>query len=113
MPPRASHLIVGELLFVVDRNGYISCLEAKTGKIFWQERMKGSFSASPIYTNGLIYFFNEDTVCTIIKPARKLEIVATNKVADEQLMATPAIDNDSIYIRTANNLYKIKANSGQ
>ena len=73
------------LLFVVDRNGYISCLEAKTGKIFWQERMKGSFSASPIYTNGLIYFFNEDTVCTIIKPARKLEIVATNKVADEQL----------------------------
>ena len=113
MPPRASPLIVGELLFVVDRNGYISCLEAKTGKIFWQERMKGSFSASPIYTNGLIYFFNEDTVCTIIKPARKLEIVATNKVADEQLMATPAIDNDSIYIRTANNLYKIKANSGQ
>ena len=113
MPPRASPLIVGELLFVVDRNGYISCLEAKTGKIFWQERMKGSFSASPIYTNGLIYFFNEDTACTIIKPARKLEIVATNKVADEQLMATPAIDNDSIYIRTANNLYKIKANSGQ
>ena len=113
MPPRASPLIVGDLLFVIDRNGYISCLEAKTGKIFWQERMKGSFSASPIYTNGLIYFFNEDTVCTIIKPARKLEIVATNKVADEQLMATPAIDNDSIYIRTANNLYKIKANSGQ
>jgi outer membrane protein assembly factor BamB len=113
MPPRASPLIVGELLFVVDRNGYISCLEAKTGKIFWQERMKGSFSASPIYTDGLIYFFNEDTVCTIIKPARKLEIVATNKVADEQLMATPAIDNDSIYIRTANNLYKIKANSEQ
>ena len=113
MPPRASPLIVGDLLFVIDRNGYISCLEAKTGKIFWQERMKGSFSASPIYTNGLIYFFNEDTVCTIIKPARKLEIVATNKVADEQLMATPAIDNDSIYIRTANNLYKIKATSGR
>ncbi len=113
MPPRASPLIVGELLFVVDRNGYISCIEAKTGKIFWQERMKGSFSASPIHSNDLIYFFNEDTVCTIIKPARKLEIVATNKVANEQLMATPAIDNDSIYIRTTNNLYKIKAATKQ
>jgi outer membrane protein assembly factor BamB len=113
MPPRASPLIVGELLFVVDRNGYISCIEAKTGKIFWQERMKGSFSASPIHSNDLIYFFNEDTVCTIIKPARKLEIVATNKVANEQLMATPAIDNDSIYIRTTNNLYKIKATTKQ
>jgi len=108
MPPRASPLIVGELLFVVDRNGYISCLEAKTGKLFWQERMKGSFSASPIHTNGLVYFFNEDTVCTIIKPDRKLEVVATNKLVNEQLMATPAIDGNSIYIRTAKNLYKIK-----
>ncbi|MEC9035347.1 MAG: PQQ-binding-like beta-propeller repeat protein [Verrucomicrobiota bacterium] len=108
MPPRSSPLIVGELLFVVDRNGYISCLESKTGKVYWQERMKGSFSASPIHTNGLVYFFNEDTVCTIIKPERKLKVVATNKLANEQLMATPAIDGNSIYIRTAKNLYKIK-----
>lgn len=107
MPPRSSPLIVGELLFVVDRNGYISCLESKTGKVYWQERMKGSFSASPIHTNGLVYFFNEDTVCTIIKPERKLKVVATNKLANEQLMATPAIDGNSIYIRTAKNLYKI------
>jgi hypothetical protein len=70
--------------------------------------MKGSFSASPIHTNGLVYFFNEDTVCTIIKPERKLKVVATNKLANEQLMATPAIDGNSIYIRTAKNLYKIK-----
>ena len=108
MPPRSSPLIVGELLFVVDRNGYISCLESKTGKVYWQERMKGSFSASPIHTNGLVYFFNEDTVCTIIKPERKLKVVAINKLANEQLMATPAIDGNSIYIRTAKNLYKIK-----
>ena len=68
MPPRASPIIIKGLLFVVDRNGYISCIEAKTGKSIWQKRMKGRFSASPILANNLIYFFNEDTVCTIIKP---------------------------------------------
>ena len=107
MPPRASPIIIKGLLFVVDRNGYISCIEAKTGKPIWQKRMKGRFSASPILANNLIYFFNEDTVCTIIKPTRELEIVAENKLSDEKLMATPAFDENSIYIRTEKNLTRI------
>ena len=107
MPPRASPIIIKGLLFVVDRNGYISCIEAKTGKSIWQKRMKGRFSASPILANNLIYFFNEDTVCTIIKPTRQLEIVAENQLSDDKLMATPAFDENSIYIRTEKNLTRI------
>ena len=107
MPPRASPIIMKGLLFVVDRNGYISCIEAKTGKPIWQKRMKGRFSASPILANNLIYFFNEDTVCTIIKPTREPEIVAENKLSDEKLMATPAFDENSIYIRTEKKLTRI------
>lgn len=107
MPPRASPIIIKGLLFVVDRNGYISCIEAKSGKSIWQKRMKGRFSASPILANNLIYFFNEDTVCTIIKPTRELEIVAENKLSDDKLMATPAFDENSIYIRTEKKLTRI------
>ena len=110
MPPRASPIIIKGLLFVVDRNGYISCIEAKTGKSIWQKRMKGRFSASPILANNLIYFFNEDTVCTIIKPTRELEIVAENKLSDDKLMATPAFDENSIYIRTEKKLTRIVKN---
>ena len=110
MPPRASPIIIKGLLFVVDRNGYISCIEAKTGKPIWQKRMKGRFSASPILANNLIYFFNEDTVCTIIKPTRELEIVAENKLSDDKLMATPAFDENSIYIRTEKKLTRIVKN---
>ena len=107
MPPRASPIIIKGLLFVVDRNGDISCIEAKTGKSIWQKRMKGRFSASPILANNLIYFFNEDTVCTIIKPTRGLEIVAENKLSGDKLMATPAFDENSIYIRTEKKLTRI------
>ena len=107
MPPRASPIIIKGLLFVVDRNGYISCIEAKSGKSIWQKRMKGRFSASPILANNLIYFFNEDTVCTIIKPTIELEIVAENKLSDDKLMATPAFDENSIYIRTEKKLTRI------
>ena len=91
MPPRASPIIIKGLLFVVDRNGYISCIEAKTGKSIWQKRMKGRFSASPILANNLIYFFNEDTVCTIIKPTRELVIVSREQIVFRQAYGNPCV----------------------
>ncbi len=107
MPERASPLLVEELLFLVNRNGIASCLDARTGKIFWQERIKGAYSASPIYSKGRIYLFNEDSVCTVIKPARKLEVLSVNPLSGEQLMATPAVDGDSFLLRTDKHLYRV------
>ncbi len=112
MPPRASPLLIGDLLFVVNRNGIASCFEAKTGRLIWQERMKGAYSASPIHARGRIYFFNEDSICTVIRPSRKLEVLSINPLAGEQLMATPAVDGKAFYIRTEKHLYRIQDPSG-
>ncbi len=111
MPPRASPLLAEGLLFLVNRNGIASCFEPKTGKLIWQERLKGAYSASPIYTKGRIYFFNEDAICTVIKPSRKLEIMNTNALARQALMATPAVDGSAFYIRTEKHLYCIRNSS--
>jgi outer membrane protein assembly factor BamB len=109
MPQRASPLLVGKLLFVMDRNGYLSCLEASSGEELWQQGLKGRFSASPVYANNCIYLFNEEGACTVIKSASEFEILATNILGDgEQLMASPAMDGDAFYIRTAKHLYRIE-----
>ena len=107
MPPRASPLLVGDLLFLVNRNGIATCLEAKTGTEIWQERLKGNYSASPIAAKGRIYFFSEEGLCTVIRPSRKFEILASNALADEPLMATPAVSGASFLIRTEKHLYRI------
>ncbi len=107
MPPRASPLLAEGLLFLVNRNGIATCLEPKTGEVIWQERLKGAYSASPIYTKGRIYFFNEDAICTVIKPSRKLEIISSSSLAQQPLMATPAVDGNTFYIRTEKYLYCI------
>lgn len=111
MPPRASPLLVGDLLFLINRNGIVSCLEAKTGEVVWQERMRGNYSASPIAAKGRIYFFSEEGLCTVIKPSRKLEVLSSNALADELLMASPAVDGNSFYIRTEKYLYRIQGPS--
>lgn len=111
MPQRVSPLLVGDLLFVVNRNGIATCLEAKSGTVVWQERVKGAFSASPIYADGRIYLFNEDAVCTVIKPAREFEVLAVNPLAKEQLMATPAVAGNALFVRTEKHLYRIENSS--
>ena len=107
MPPRASPLLAEGLLFLVNRNGIATCLEPQTGEVIWQERLKGAYSASPIYSKGRIYFFNEDAICTVIKPSRKLEIISSSSLARQPLMATPAVDGNTFYIRTEKYLYCI------
>jgi len=109
MPQRCSPLLVDDLLFVVNRGGIATCLEARTGKVVWKERMKGAYSASPIYAEGRIYLFNEEGLATIIRATRKLEIIASNALARQPFMATPAVDGDAFIMRTGGHLYRIEA----
>lgn len=107
MPARPSLLLIDDLLFIVSSSGIASCLEAKTGSVVWRQRIEGKYSASPIYADGRIYFFNEDARATVIKPARQFEVLAINELATEQLMASPAVAGHAIFVRTAGHLYRI------
>ena len=107
MPSRPSLLLIDDLLFVVNSGGIVSCIEAKTGRIVWKERIDGKYSASPIYADGRIYFINENAVTTVIKPSRRFEVLAVNPLADEQLMASPAVAGNALFIRTEKYLYRI------
>ena len=107
MPTRPSQLIVGELLYVISDSGIITCLELKTGKALWQERVGGKFSASPIYVAGRIYFFSEEGLTTVIKPGREYEELASNKL-DGRFMASPAVTGKALILRTAGYVYRIE-----
>jgi outer membrane protein assembly factor BamB len=109
MPQRCSPLLVGDLLFVVNRGGIATCLEAKTGELVWNERLKGAYSASPIHAKGRIYLFNEEGLATVIRPTRKLEVIASNALAKQPFMATPAVDGDAFIMRTGEHLYRVES----
>jgi outer membrane protein assembly factor BamB len=108
MPQRSSPLLVGDLLYLVNRNGIATCLEAGTGKLVWKERLPGKYSASPISAPNRIYLFSEDAITTVIRPGREPDITATNALAPQPLLATPAIDGNAFIIRTEHHLYRIE-----
>jgi len=108
MPQRCSPLLVGELLFVVNREGIVTCLEAKTGETVWKKRLEGRYSASPIYSENRIYLFNEDATTMVIRAEREFNLVTTNELTEQPLLATPAIDGNAFILRTESYLYRIE-----
>ena len=108
MPARCTPLLVDDLLYVVNREGIMTCLEAKTGDVVWKQRLDGAYSATPIFAKDRIYLFNEDATCTMLRPGRKFDVLAVNSLSRQQLLATPAVDGNAFIIRTAGSLYRIE-----
>ena len=106
MPRTASLLLVDDLLYMANDDGYAICLEAKTGNRVWREHLKGKYSASPIYGAGRIYFFSEKNLTTVIEPGREFKVLAENQL-DERVMATPAVAGDAIILRSKTHLYRL------
>jgi outer membrane protein assembly factor BamB len=109
-PKKPSLLLHDDLLFMVNDNGVVTCVEAKTGTEVWTGRLNQTYSASPISTGGRIYFFGEDGKATVIEAGRTYKVIAENTL-DDGFMATPAIDGAALYVRTKSHLYRIESGS--
>ncbi|MFT5467023.1 MAG: outer membrane protein assembly factor BamB [Verrucomicrobiales bacterium] len=106
-PRRASPILLGDLLFMVDDGGVAACLDAKTGEEVWMDRIGGNFSASMIYADGKIWCFDEDGKSTVIEAGREFKIVAQNEL-DAGCMGSPAVSGNALFVRTRTHLYRIE-----
>ena len=105
----ASPLLIDDLIYMVSDDGIINCIDAGTGEPVWSRRIGGRFAASPIYAGGSeprVYFCDQDGKTTIIKPGRKFEQLAVNTL-DDGCMASPAVDDRALILRTKTQLYRI------
>jgi outer membrane protein assembly factor BamB len=103
----SSPLVYGGRVYTASGQGFIACGDAKTGKELYKERLKGTFSASPIAGDGKIYCFSEAGICSVLKAdSNEFEILATNELGEE-ILGTPAIANGLIFIRTDKAIYAV------
>jgi len=107
VPKKPSIQLVNDLLFTIDDGGIASCLEAKTGKELWRERIGGNYSASPLCAEGRIYCFSEEGKTTIIAATPEFQKLADNQLEDG-FMASPAVSGQALFLRTKTHLYRIE-----
>jgi outer membrane protein assembly factor BamB len=86
----------------------VACLDAAMGEEIWRERLGSGFSASPVIADGKLYVAKEGGDTSVVELGETPKILANNALK-ETLLATPAIANVAIYLRTEKHLYCIAA----
>ena len=101
-------LILDGLVYLQRENGVLICLEAKTGKELYSERLNSErYRASPIYADGKIYTIGRDSgTVSVVKAGPKFELLATNRMPDV-FTASPAVSQGRLYLRGFQTLYAI------
>jgi outer membrane protein assembly factor BamB len=109
-PYNTSPLIYGDHYYTLFDRGFFTCHDARTGKeIYGKVRIDptaGAFTASPWAYNGKIFALSEEGVTFVIQAGPEYRLLGTNSL-DEMTLATPAIADGSLFIRTASKLYRI------
>jgi len=101
-------LILGDYLYMLYSTGFISCYEAKTGKtVYERERLLGSFTASPWSFGDKIFCLSEEGITYVVKAGPKFELLEKNSLG-EVALATPAVADGRLFIRTVTSLYCIQ-----
>ena len=103
----ASPLVYDNRLFVVKKGGISAAFDIADGKTVWTKkriRNLGNYYASPIAGDGKIYVTGENGFIVVLKAGPTAEVLAKNDMGDS-CVATPAISNGHLYIRTLNGVY--------
>jgi outer membrane protein assembly factor BamB len=105
-----SPVIYDNKLYVLTDSGMVSCYNARTGEPYYQQTRLPktySFKSSPVGANGKLYLASENEDVLVLQMGEKFEVLATNTMTDQMFIATPAIFEGEIFLRSQNRLYCI------
>ena len=106
-PQEPSPVYYQGLLYSFMDNGILVCLDGKTGKELYRERLGGASNSSPIAGNGRIYLSNNDGATFVVKAGPKFELLGTNNLG-ERITASPAVAGNELFYRTDSHVYCIR-----
>lgn len=99
-------LVVGDLLISWSDSGRVNCVDVKTGKSRWQQRVRGSYYASPVCIGNCVYNVSRTGEVVVIAASKEFKQLALNRL-EEGTHSTPAIANGRMYLRTFRHLISI------
>ncbi|MCX6929342.1 MAG: PQQ-binding-like beta-propeller repeat protein, partial [Verrucomicrobia bacterium] len=102
-------IIVGDNLYACFDNGSLTCLNARTGRIHYTERVGSGgagFTSSPVSDGRNLYIASEVGNVYVIPATDKFVVLATNKLL-ETCMASPLISDGMLCYRTREQLVAI------
>lgn len=109
LPYVPTPLVVGDLMYLLGDGGILQCVEFKTGKQVYEERLNGSggsskFFSSPVAADGKIFCGSQMGDLIVVKSGPKFEQLSATKL-DSPINASPAIGDGRLFVRTEKMLW--------
>ncbi len=96
----------GNLVFLWNDRGIVTCIDGKTGKKKWQERIGGSFWSSPVRAGDKLFCVSGDGEVVVLAASEHYELLGRNPL-NEPCRSTPAIAGGRMYVRTESHLISV------
>jgi outer membrane protein assembly factor BamB len=103
------------LVYITELAGIVHCLDAKTGKQYWEHDMEADTWGSTYWVDGKVYIGNEEGNVLIFADGKEKKLLAELSMIDKdsgdpaaKVRNTPVAANGVLYIATENKLYAIK-----
>jgi outer membrane protein assembly factor BamB len=108
LPYVTAALLYKNALYVIRDGGILTTLDPASGKVIREDRVKeaiGQYYASPVAADGKLFLVNHDGKATVLQAgAADWKVLSTGDFG-EHVIATPAIANGRIFVRTETSLY--------
>jgi outer membrane protein assembly factor BamB len=95
------------LVYVAELAGIVHCLDAQTGKVYWDHDMGAATWSSPYWVDGKVYMGNDNGELLIFAHGKEKKLLNTIDM-EGKIRATPVVANGVLYVMTENKLYAIK-----
>ncbi len=105
-PFMPSPLLYDDYLYVPADRNFVTCIDVRSGKQVWKERVGENFYASPVGGAGRVYVATKEGAVKVLRAGPTFEILAENEMG-EALVASPAISGGQVFVRGEKHLFCI------
>lgn len=94
------------LIYMSDFSGFLHCLDAKTGEVYWVHDMLAAIWGSTIVIGDKVYLGDEDGDVAVMATGKEKKLIAEVNMGSS-VYSTPVPANGVLYVATRNQLYAI------
>ena len=106
-------LVAEGLVYLLHKDGKLQCVDLETGQdVYFERTHTAQHRTSPLLADGRIYYGSNDGWVTAVRPGRTFEQLDAIDFGGEAITASLIAVDGTLYVRSYDALYAIRADEG-
>jgi len=104
--------IADGLIYYADFSGFVHCLDAKTGQVYWVHDLLAAVWGSTLVADGKLYIGDEDGDVVVLQAGRQKKVLAEMNMGSS-VYSTPVPADGVLFLNSRNQLFALAEGAGK